>query len=462
MMANFIHITNEAIPFVKTGGLADFIYGMSVEQSKIGNIYIFLTNCSEKSLLEFDAKEDILIDFSDFKIALEKYTATKAGINYVYYRSHFNQEIESNFYNNDTQVMLQLLFKSIAIKNFITQEIDQDHTYTFCHDWPSAMIFAFKEQFKNSPIYFLHNFEHQGEIYPNNFVSLPEELKKKFQTIEKKYGIFTLSHLAIDQSDKIFTVSQNYLEELTTGKSIHINDHVCIINKNKFIARTNPIKRGYLHQKYHGIEELLIQKNAAKKNLPVKSKFQLLFLSRPSMQKGFHLFYNDQFNQFLVDLKKLDVGMFILTDANDSLINNKIVHHFSSIMQQHPHFTISTQYSDEFASELLIASDLLLMPSIFEPCGLSQQYAKANACLPIVFPVGGLKETVIDHSTDINNGNGFFLKDIVFSDIVEKIKLFINLHNNKKQYHQVLINAVNSINYWDEVIDQYHKLLNIN
>jgi starch synthase len=118
-------------------------------------------------------------------------------------------------------------------------------------------------------------------------------------------------------------------------------------------------------------------------------------------------------------------------------------------------------YDEVLSHRIEAASDIFLMPSIFEPCGLNQLYSLHYGTLPIVTHVGGLADTVIDaNKSNINNGaaNGFILKEKSAEALLLAVQRALALYKKPKVWRQLQINAMSGNYSWETSATQYIKL----
>ena len=120
-------------------------------------------------------------------------------------------------------------------------------------------------------------------------------------------------------------------------------------------------------------------------------------------------------------------------------------------------------YDEDLAHRIEGASDMYLMPSMFEPCGLNQLYSLRYGTLPIVTSVGGLSDTVI-HSKqkyiDNKTANGFVLKEKTASELLKTIKYALTVYQQPETWHQLQINAMTGDFTWQTSAEHYINLYN--
>jgi starch synthase len=130
---------------------------------------------------------------------------------------------------------------------------------------------------------------------------------------------------------------------------------------------------------------------------------------------------------------------------------------FIEAMNRNPgKVSANIRYDNTLAHEIYAASDLFLMPSLFEPCGLSQLISLRYGTLPIVRETGGLKDTVSDFKDEA--GNGFTFQSYNAQDMLEAIQRAINVFSNKEEWEVLVRKALSCNNCWQGSADTYIQL----
>ena len=176
-------------------------------------------------------------------------------------------------------------------------------------------------------------------------------------------------------------------------------------------------------------------------------------ISRLASHKGIDLVV-DRFHDIMGENVQ-----FIILGTGESYYENK----FKQFAFSYPgRVSTSITFNTDLSKEIYAASDIFLMPSKMEPCGLSQMIASRYGTIPIVRSTGGLKDTIKDYGDD---GNGFVFQDYNSFHMLEKIKQAVNLFTLEKEKWQELVVKVMKKDFsWKAsaklYIKQYEKLLN--
>jgi len=169
----------------------------------------------------------------------------------------------------------------------------------------------------------------------------------------------------------------------------------------------------------------------------------------------------------LVDQKGLDLiqaicGNLMLKDVQLALLgtgDSRYEAFFSHMAYMHPgKLSASIFFDADLAQKIYAGSDLFLMPSLFEPCGLGQMFAMRYGTIPIARKTGGLYDTIKHYNYDTKEGNGFLFEHYLESGLWWAINEAIHCYYNKGHFEQVIKNAMSGDFSWDRSADEYIKL----
>jgi starch synthase len=171
-------------------------------------------------------------------------------------------------------------------------------------------------------------------------------------------------------------------------------------------------------------------------------------------QKGF-----DLLAEILGDLLAMDIG-FVLLGTGEQKYHDL----FNQVARQHPKKVgIRISYDDRLAHKIEAGSDLFLMPSKYEPCGLNQIYSLRYGTLPVVRATGGLEDTIVNYDPETGKGNGFKFKRYDAKEFLNKTKEAIQFYTQPKHWKQLLRNAMTADFSWsrsaEAYLDLYRKAL---
>lgn len=347
-----------------------------------------------------------------------------------------------------------------------------------CNDWQSAMVpisLKWKKHYYDEPffkdarvVFTIHNISYQGR-FDRGFLDKfglnwslfnPEQLEFYGKVNLLKGGILT--------SDLVTTVSPTYAEEIKTPEYGYGLDGVLrSIAKEKLAGITNgidyddwdPEKDKALYANYSIAD--LSGKFENKTRLmsllglnPNGSKPIIGVIARLALQKGIDLIVDS-----LDRLLELDVELVVL-GTGDKTYERLLTR---ALEKYKGKFNAIIGYDETVARRIYAGSDMFLMPSRFEPCGLGQLISLRYGTIPIVRGTGGLLDTIIDYGKDRESGNGFIFKNFDADEMIEATKRAIGVYRNKEEWLHMIKAAMSMDFSWRRssgiYLDHYEKLL---
>lgn len=466
----------EVKPFSKVGGLADVVGSLPKYLEKDAEIAIFtpLYGCMDKEKYKIEHVENsrLQINFgwseNVFELYMAKLPDTNINVFFIdnpKYFSCFNQVYPFNIderYNHERFIAF-----SRAVLEY-TQLLNFKPDIVHANDWHTGMLPVYlkttykdNEFFKNTKTVFsIHNLFHQGMFYDDvlDFAQIPKN-EVMYPGGVELFGHVNWMRGGINFSDKVITVSPTYAKEIQTPEGGYNIDCTLRDNSYKLVGILNGIDTKEFDPK----KDKVIAKNFDKKDFSGKieckkdlyKKFGLKYkknrpligmVSRLSDQKGFELFWGlDE------QLKALDADLLILGTGNMWLED-----HFNHLSHTTENIRAFTQFSHELANQIYAGSDMFLMPSKFEPCGLSQMIAMRYGTLPIVRVTGGLEDSVIGHP--LPKANGFKFWDYDADNMLNGIKYALNVYKDKDEWEKLIKNAMGTDNSWKTSAKHYMNL----
>lgn len=339
-----------------------------------------------------------------------------------------------------------------------------------CNDWHSGMIPLFLKAFyQNQPFYqkmktvfTIHNLKFQG-IFPMETLGDLLGLDDSYRTDEgvEFFGNVNFMKAGIVHSDRLTTVSQSYAEEIKTdyyGENLSgiLKKYACkmqgIVNGIDY-KKYNPETDPYIYENYRcsfAKKELNKAKLQEDLRLPVKPVPVLAMVSRLTRQKGLDLLIH-----IMDELLAQDIQLIILGTGEWKY--ERALRHAA---ERHPDkMKAYFMFNEALAHKIYSGADLYLMPSLFEPCGLSQLIALRYGTLPIVRETGGLKDTIVSYNEQTGEGNGFSFSNFNAHDFLFTIKRALDFYYNRKPiWNKLFKNAFKSNYSWTSSAQKYIKL----
>ena len=461
----------EATPFAKTGGLADVIGALPRALCAQGiDARVILPKhktVKEKygDRLRVLATMNIQLGWRTLYLGIE--TMELEGVTYYFIDNEYyfgwciykGGEAEAEQYAYFCRAVLEAL-------PFLGFEPDIIHV----NDWHTAMIpFLIRTQYQGRPqgnvktVLTIHNLQYQGQI-SFDFAKDILGVEDKYLTPEyvEAYGSANMMKAGIVFADKITTVSPSYAQEILDpyyGRGMdgilraRSSDLVGILNgidtKEFDPEHDAHLKYRYapndLGGKYHDKEELMRELD-----IKVRPSMPLIgMVTRMTEQKGL-----DLVRAVLEELLYENVAFVLLGSGEEQYES-----FFRYIADKYPDKTaVCLGYSDPLAHRIYAGSDFFLMPSMFEPCGISQMIAQRYGTLPIVRETGGLRDTVIPYNIYTREGNGFSFTNYNAHDMLNTIWFALNVYQDKANLAELIRKAMAADNSFDRSAAEYIAL----
>ena len=439
---------SEAFPFSKSGGLADVMHSLPKALSK---------NCSVSVITPFyqfidKAKynisslgENIHITIGQNDYFVELYGCQYEGVDYYFVYSPILSDRlfmygppEKGY--DDNAHRFTLFAKTIA------ELLKQKHfDVLHLNDWQSAMsaLFVKEENIDTNVVFTIHNLAYQGVFAKNAFEKLG--LNWRYFTHEglEFYGNVNFMKAGIAFSDRITTVSPSYSDEILTPESGNGLDGFLRFYSSKLTGILNGLDSDHfspqndvlLEKKYTTGElaEKLINKKLylKKTGLDDPKKPLLIFIGRFTQQKGIGILIDA-----LDEIANMPVNISILGEG-DSKYRHRLVKKTLGHNNIHLYFG----YDESISHNMYAAADFLLMPSLFEPCGLNQMIAMKYGTIPIVHNVGGLKDTVkpiSEYDAKKSIGFGIVSQNRSLDGLVSSVEKAVEIYANKRKFNKII------------------------
>jgi len=478
-------ITSEAVPFIKTGGLADVAGYFPKILEKLGcEVKLFLPLYSSIKKKDFSLSRRTDLGETDITIAgkshtVNLYQSVLPGSNVeVYFIDcpyYFNRE---SVYTNDSDEDQRFILFSKGIMEFLLK-LNWAPDIIHCNDWQSGLIPIYiKDNYRHHTIFSktktlltIHNIGYQGKFPYSTLVNA--DLNHSYFFTEGPVVTddnFSFLKTGIWFSDIITTVSETYAKEILTPEFGSGLDKTLLFRKDSLYGILNGVDYSMWnpetddHIPFNYSPDDLSGKLKNKKylldhfNLNFSDKIPLIgIVSRFAGQKGF-----DIFAEAVPDLMLLNAQWIILGSGEE-----KYESLFKTITEYYPRKVASNIGFNEELSHLVEAgADMFLMPSHYEPCGLNQIYSLKYGTVPVVRKTGGLADTVRDwdelkYSGD-DRGNGFSFFDYSGYALSLSIRRAVNTYQSSEIWHKLQINGMKCDFSWDnsalKYLDLYENL----
>ena len=461
-------VASESNPFIKTGGLADVVYSLAKRFAKIGNdvsiIIPLYSQIRNNLFVDLDYYGEAEIDLG-YKKEVSKLCHTYfEGINFYFVENdkYFDRKNVYGEYDDGERFS----FFTLACRDVI-KGLNLAPDIIHIHDWQVSMLpFIIKYQnddyFINSRfVLTIHNPLFQG-AFDKSFVSkiFNAEPKVFSSLLCCDNNMVSFLKTGIYYADKITTVSPNHSKELLTKEggyglqnilSKRIADFVGVLNGIDY-EEFDTTKDRRIHNQYNldnyyearqKNKELLLNRfNLPSDGLPLYG-----FVSRLSWQKGISLVLDVIRNMVQRGAK------FIILGQGDYDLEQQ----FEQIRREFPsNVGIYIGYNNDIAHQIYSGADFLLVPSIFEPCGLTQMISQHYGCMPIVRATGGLKDSVIPYGVnDESKANGFVFEQPSAEEFIKVVNFSFDVYWNLPLRKKLMLNGMKADYSWEHSAEFY-------
>jgi len=473
---DILHIASEAVPFAKTGGLADVAGVLPQVLAKNATVSLMLPEYLTENIrglaLENIDSFSIRIGSRSFQAEIKKIRlSSRLSVYFISNEFFFAREfLYGDAHGEYADNFQRFLFFQKAVVEFICRrELFFDIIH--CHDWQTALVpLVFKSPAlpyflaKTKFVFSIHNLGYQGIFAANSFreTGLPDYLFSP--DFLEFYGNINFMKAGIIFSDWLLTVSPTYAKEiLLPEKGFGLDG---LLNKYSYklsgimngvdYTQWNPETDRFIDYPYSRLtlDEKRKNKETLYKELEISSNCQwplLVMISRIAEQKGFNLLL-DLFPTLLNE----DLQVIILGEGDDHLTGK-----LREWVDRYPAKTTFLNCFDErMAHRLEAAADIFFMPSLYEPCGLNQIYSLRYGAVPIVRATGGLEDSISEYDRQSGSGTGFKFTGGNIPEITAIIKKVLAMYRDPKTWRQIQENGMTQNFSWENVVPEYISIYN--
>jgi starch synthase len=474
-----VHIAAEVDPFSKSGGLANVARSLPKAHKRLGHDVIVITpfyssviNKKKHGIKDF--KNDIKVNTTHGKIYeadyYKGYLMNGLPTYFVGNEKFFGRK--KSLYGSKHENLRFLFFNTATIQ--LLKELDFKPDIIHCHDWHTGLIpYLLKGRFKNdkffkdsASVFTIHNLVFQlghnwwtirSDRRDTGRNILPETTSHKIENVN-------FAKRAILNADVINTVSETYREEILT-KSFGQDLNRILKNREK---RVYGIVNGIDYGEYDPAVDPGLARRFSDKSIERKKKnkeklqkhFKLKvdpnipiisMTSRVAEQKGFKLLM-----EIINPLLRSNIQIIIMGDGDKSMIS-----FFKKLNKEFPKKLTIVPFEQKKETLLYAGSDIFLLPSRFEPCGINQMIALRYGCIPVVHHIGGLADTIVNFNPIKKRGNGFTFKKYNSLDLLISIVRAIETYKHKDVWDKLVVNGMKDANSWKIPAKKYIDLYKV-
>ncbi len=437
-----VHIAFECAPMYKTGGLGDVIGSLPKALASHGfDPLIIIPKYGWVKHLPYLPGSRVPVWYTEGKW-------------FRYPNVRHDQRIQAPKYAH---------FAMLALDALKRQDFKPDIIH--CHDWHSALVPYF---LKHEPDAFfahtktvltIHNIAFQGR-FPLSYLNHPE-IKKAHDLFPPQTRRISFMKAGVESADRVTTVSPHHAEEITSGKVDFGMTTVIRRRHEKLIGilngidysvwnpATDPLINGRYNKETifekKGENKLKLQKQLGLEENPGIPVFG--FIARLSSQKGIDLLLPllEHLPERRLEVVILGAGEKEYIDALKKLLTENLKRWLS----------VTIAFDERLAHAIYAGSDFFLIPSHYEPCGLTQMISMKYGTLPVAIAVGGLKDTIIDGKT------GLLAKEATYDSFTEVVDRAVSLWEDQPTYQKMVTRAMEEDFSWEKRAKEYIKLYNL-
>ncbi|MBQ8625597.1 MAG: glycogen synthase GlgA [Agathobacter sp.] len=475
-MKKVLMVSSEAVPYIKTGGLADVVGSLPryVEKEEY-DVRVILPKyaCMDQRFLpDLQFVCHFYVNLNWRKQYAGIFKSEYKGVTYYFVDNEF-YFAGNNPYNNIHEDVEKFAFFSKAVLMALPY-IDFCPDVIHCNDWQTGLIPVFlKTEFYQDSYYIgmktvfsIHNMKFQGRWHVRDIMDVTG-LPASIFTADKleSYGEANYLKGGCVYADAISTVSPSYAVDITTPEGGEGLDGLMSARRDSLYGIVNGIDYDDFNPmtdaamvEHFSVKDVVKGKKANKRalqqsmGLPEKEDaFLVGMVSRLTDQKGFDLV------AYVMEemLTTMNVQFVVLGTGEYRF--EEMFHYFQG---KYPDKISSyIGYSEEKAHQIYASCDAFLMPSLFEPCGLSQMMSMRYGTIPIVRETGGLKDTVEPYNEFENKGTGFSFATYNAHDMMHVIQYAYRVFTEqKKQWEAIMKRAMEQDFSWKASARKYEEL----
>ena len=467
---------SEAVPFAKTGGLADVAGSLPIALAALGHDVRVVMPCYRST----DPKRFGLKHVATFYVPLGSWQERcdvlqgRMGKNVtvyfidkgIYYdRPELYRTAQADYPDNAER----FTFFSRAVLE-LCRELDFRPEIVHCNDWQTGLVPFFlktlyggKAPFERTKsVFTVHNLGYQGTFWHWDMRYLGIGWEHFTPEGIEFWGKISFLKAGLVYSDVITTVSKTYSREIQTSENYghglegvlakRAGDLYGIVNGIDY-AEWDPARDAAITKKY-GVLRLAGKADCKKDllkavGLPLRAAPLIGMVTRLVTQKGL-----DILAESLPEMMALGVQLVVLGTGEEQY--HRILTEAAALYPQQ--MRVLLRYDDRLAKSIYAGCDLFLMPSQYEPCGLGQLIALRYGTVPVVRKTGGLADTVQDYHGRTGRGTGFVFEDYTASALVECLKRALALYGDEKKWKRLMQSGMKQDFSWKRSAGEYVKV----
>ncbi|HVJ21441.1 MAG TPA: glycogen synthase [Polyangiaceae bacterium] len=472
-------VASECAPVAKVGGLGDVVFGLSRELELRGHsveIIIPKYDCMAYDQIYglTPTYQDLWVPWYDGQVHCTVYFGWVHGRKVFFIEPHCSDNFFNRgaFYGFNDEAMRYAFFSKAALEFMLKSGKRPDVIHT--HDWQTGLLpvmlfemYKFHGMWNVRTCHTIHNFRHQGQAGPAILkatgLNRPEYYyhPDRLQDDQHK-GAINFTKAAIVYSNFVTTVSRHHAWEARYTEEGRGLGHALSVHGGKFGGIVNGLDYEYwnpetdplIARRYNrwDLDAKYENKRALRQRLMLRDEFKpiIAYVGRLDSQKGIHLIRHALFWSIWNGCQ------FVLLGASPEAGIN---HHFWDLkrhVNDNPDCHLELGFDERLAHLIYAGADMVVVPSMYEPCGLTQLIGLRYGTVPIVRRVGGLSDTVFDVAHYNGHGNGYAFDGAGYPDLESALVRAVGLWNHHPAEFRKLIHTGMGYDYsWNHAGHDY-------
>lgn len=462
-------VTSEAGPFIRTGGLGDVAAALPVALTKEDcEVRVVLPLYSDipakyREQMVFIGSVSVPLGWRSQYAGLFAYMVGNMTYYFIDNEYYFKR---SGLYGHFDDGERFAFFSKAVLETLPMTGFCPDVIHV--NDWQTGLLpvmldcyYRHLDFYRNiRTVLAIHNIEFQGKMDPfviGDVFGLPESHYR----VAEYDGCANMLKAGIECASKVVTVSPSYAGEILDPYYAYGLEEILNARRYKLCGILNGIDVDlYDPAKDKALFQNFTLKTVAKKKknrealqtmvgLPVADKPLIGMVTRLTEQKGMDLIMG-----VMDEILNMDIQMIVLGTGDWKYEN-----YLREMAGRYPtKLKVIINFSQDIASKIYGGSDMFLMPSKFEPCGLSQMIAMRYGSVPIVRETGGLRDTVIPYNHVDGTGVGFTFKTYNAYDMLDAVRRAVSTYYDPENWEKVRANAMSTDCSWKKSAQEYLEL----
>lgn len=464
-----LFVSPEIVPYKATGGLADVAEALPGALQKAGTKTIRVM----PKYKDIENQYPLIKEFSFVVEAGRKanvadvFMLEEDGlITYFIGNKDYFERDQLYGYHDDDQRFGFFCKATLEMLMFLNIKPDLIHL----NDWQTALIGLFlKEEYSELEFYedikvvfTIHNLQYQGVFLSDTLANLNLSTKYFNSEAIEYYGKICFMKAGIVYADLVTTVSETYAKEIQTERYGYGLDGLL----RKYSYKIVGIVNGIYYDKYDPEIDEALYYNFNVNDFIAKRKLNKLEMQRelglkvdetiPVLGVVTRLAEQKGIDLIIYAMKQLirEQVQIVILGSGEPSYEKKLL----KMAEENPDkVSVTIQFNMNFARRIYGTVDFFLMPSLFEPCGLSQLYSLRYGAVPVVRETGGLVDTITDYNNDSENGTGFSFKHFNGEEFLDAINRGLLVFEDKRRFNGLVRRGMKRRFSWDDAAKSYYE-----